>query len=222
MSHFHKYPRTYHLPWSPGASNDDRILPNVKHFEGLEIVVTEKLDGENTSMYSDHIHARSLDSKHHPSRTWVKVLHGQLSHELPPGWRVCGENVYALHSIQYTKLQGYFYVFGIYDDKNNCLSWDETVEYATMLNLPVAPVIYRGPWDEAKVKACWTGISTASPGDQQEGYVLRVAQTFPYDAQDDGLFSQCTAKYVRADHVQTSSHWLDKPVVPNLLRITWE
>lgn len=218
MSHFHKYPRTYHLPWSPGTTSDDRILPNVKHFEGLEIVVTDKLDGENTSMYSDHIHARSLDSNHHPSRTWVKVLHGQIGHQIPPGWRICGENVYALHSIPYTKLEGYFYVFGIYDDKNQCLSWDETVEYAAMLDLPVVPVLYRGPWDEEKVKACWTGNSTASPGDQQEGYVVRVADSFSYGAQDEGLFSKFTAKYVRRGHVQTDQHWMQQEVVPNLLR----
>ena len=27
-----KYPRTYHLPWSPGATKDDRTLPDVSHF----------------------------------------------------------------------------------------------------------------------------------------------------------------------------------------------
>ena len=216
MSHY-KYPRTYHLPWSSGTS-DDRILRNTRHFEGQDVVVTEKLDGENTSMYSDHIHARSLDSKHHPSRTRVKVLHSQLQYEMPPGWRICGENVYALHSIHYKSLEGHFYIFGIYDDKNLCLSWDETAEFAKMFNLPTVPVLYRGPWDESKIKACWTGISTASPGDEQEGYVVRVSQSFPYDSQDEGLFSQCTAKFVREKHVQTDSHWLSKPVVPNLLR----
>lgn len=214
MSH-HKYPRTYHLPWSPGATSDDRTLTSTKHFEGKEIVVTEKLDGENTSMYSDHIHARSLDSKHHPSRTWVKTLHAQLKFDLPEGWRLCGENVYALHSIKYHKLQSYFYIFGIYDDTNHALTWDETVEYARMLNLPTVPVLYRGLWDAKKVKACWTGLSAASPGDAQEGYVVRVVEAFPHEAQDEGSFSKFTAKFVRQDHVQTDEHWLSKPVVPN-------
>lgn len=148
----------------------------------------------------------------------VKTLHAQIKYELPDLWRLCGENVYALHSIEYRSLEGYFYVFGIYDDKNTCLSWDDTVEYANMLGLPTAPVLYRGPWDEEKVRACWTGVSTASPKDQQEGYVVRIAGAFPYDAQDEGEFSKFTAKYVRADHVQTDEHWLTKPVVPNLLR----
>lgn len=205
------------MPWSEGASGDDRTLSNVKHFAGLEIVVTEKLDGENTSMYPNHIHARSLDSKHHPSRTHAKMLHGQIAHEIPQGWRLCGENVYALHSIHYRSLTGYFYVFAIYDQDNQCLSWDETVSYANMLGLPTVPVLYRGLWNEETVKSCWTGNSTASPGDHQEGYVVRVADSFPYGAQDEGLFSKFTAKFVRQGHVTTDQHWLQKPVVPNLL-----
>ncbi|MFT5465446.1 MAG: hypothetical protein ACI8UO_000541 [Verrucomicrobiales bacterium] len=61
MSAFIKYPRTLHLPWSPGSTNDDCFLNGVSHFEGREVVVTEKLDGENTSMYRGGIHARTLD-----------------------------------------------------------------------------------------------------------------------------------------------------------------
>lgn len=36
------------------------------------VVITEKMDGENTTLYRDGLHARSLDSRHHPSRNWVK------------------------------------------------------------------------------------------------------------------------------------------------------
>lgn len=221
-----KYPRTYHLPWSPGTTSDDRILPDVNHFEGQEIIVTEKLDGENTSMYRNHIHARSLDSQHHESRNWVKALHGHIKHEIPESFRICGENVYAKHSIHYRFLKTYFYVFGMYDDKI-CLSWDETIEFTKLLGLQTVPVLYRGIWDEEKVKACFTGRSTASNLsdhlkdeeylDPQEGYVVRVTAAFPYDAQDDGLSSKYTAKYVRAKHVQTSVHWMSEAVVPNLL-----
>lgn len=67
-----KYPRTYHLPWSPGLTDDDRMLPSTKVFEGKQVVVTEKMDGENTTMYRDYMHARSLEEEHHESRCWVK------------------------------------------------------------------------------------------------------------------------------------------------------
>lgn len=218
MSNYFKYSRTYHLPWSLGSTSDDRILSDVKHFEGQEVVVSSKLDGENSSLYRDHIHARSLDSKHHPSRTWIKALHGQICQDIPIGWRITGENLFATHSIHYRNLESYFYVFGIYNDKNLCLSWDETVEWTTMLGLITVPVLYRGLWDEKAVKACWTGESVASPGDPQEGYVVRIAGSFPYEVQDEGLFSKFTAKFVRENHVQTNSHWLEQAVKPNLLR----
>jgi RNA ligase len=94
-----KYPRTPHLPWSPGASEDDVKLDGCLKFQGREVVVTEKMDGENTSLYRNGLHARSLDSRHHPSRDWIKAWHGGIAHHIPEGWRLCGENVYARHSI---------------------------------------------------------------------------------------------------------------------------
>ena len=42
-----KYPRTYHLPWSPGMNRDDRMMENVSIFEGQHVMICEKLDGEN-------------------------------------------------------------------------------------------------------------------------------------------------------------------------------
>ena len=41
-----KYPRTSHLPWSLGSTDDDKMLQSVDHFIGQEVVVTVKLDGE--------------------------------------------------------------------------------------------------------------------------------------------------------------------------------
>ena len=111
---YYKYPRTPHLPWSQGASADDSLLKDSKLFEGQEVVITEKMDGENTTMYPDHIHARSIDSRHHPSRTWVKSLHGSIAHLIPQGWRLCGENLYAQHSIAYEGLKSYFYLFSVF------------------------------------------------------------------------------------------------------------
>lgn len=203
-----KYPRTFHLPWSRSRTDDDKILRTVGHFEEKEVVVTEKLDGENTTLYRNHIHARSLDSKDHASRHWVKMLHGTISFHIPEGWRICGENVYALHSIYYEHLTSYFYVFSIWNENNECLSWDETVEWAELLGLETAPVLYRGIWSEETVKSCYTKQSVF--GGEQEGYVVRLTERFSYED-----FKQSAAKFVRKNHVQTDQHWLSKPVVPN-------
>ena len=77
-----KYPRSPHLPWSEGGTSDDAYLFDTDHFAGKEVVITEKMDGENTSMYRDGIHARSIDGRHHPSRDWVKALHGTICLEI--------------------------------------------------------------------------------------------------------------------------------------------
>ena len=61
--------RTPHVIWSPGRSKDDMALDSIEHLERLDdAVVTEKLDGENTTLYHNYLHARSIDSKSHPSK----------------------------------------------------------------------------------------------------------------------------------------------------------
>lgn len=84
------YPRTPHLPWSPGASSDDVRVGDLSGLAGREVVVTEKLDGENTTLYADGLHARSLDSAHHPSRAWVKALQGRIGPAIPQGGGCAG------------------------------------------------------------------------------------------------------------------------------------
>lgn len=116
-----RYPRTHHLPWS-NPTKDDRTLKNLSGFEGQEVVVTVKMDGENTSLYRDHIHARSLDFLTGAERSIVKSLHAQIAHEIPEGWRLCGENLYAQHSIHYAGLPDYFLLFSIWNERNECLS----------------------------------------------------------------------------------------------------
>ena len=207
-----KYNRTSHLPWSLGRTNDDKVLKSTRHFDGREVAVTEKLDGENTTIYSDGTcHARSLDSASHESQAWVRALAAQIGHEIPEGWRVCGENVFATHSLGYDKLTTYFYVFGIYDENNRCLSWDETVEWAALLGLETVPVRYQGLWNVDAVKACYDG--TSAFGDEGEGYVVRVVESFDY-----ADFPQSVAKFVRTGHVQEGAkHWRQRTVVPNTL-----
>jgi len=99
----YKYPRIPHLPWS-NASTDDKKLKDISHLEGKEIVVTVKMDGENTTMYKDHLHARSLDSKDHPSRSWVKQYHGRIKHTIENDYRICGEKSFSLNIVFITKI----------------------------------------------------------------------------------------------------------------------
>lgn len=197
-----KYQRTPHLPWSEGASSDD-IFTDINDFIGQEVVVTEKLDGECTTMYNDLIHARSISSKDHPSRSWVKGLHGKIKHEIPENMRICGENLYAKHSIFYEELPSYFMVFAIYEE-NTILSWDETKEWCSLLGLYTVPELYIGQWNENEIRRCQTGFSKYKGS--QEGYVVRTASGSHF------------AKFVRKGHVQTSEHWLNMAIIPNKLK----
>lgn len=226
-----KYSRTFHLPWS-NCHSDDKFAKDLSKFHGKEVVVTEKMDGENTSVYSDgYVHARSIDTNRHPSRDWVKALAAGICYDIPSSYRLCGENLFAWHSIFYTELPSYFLVFGIYDGKH-CLSWKETEDVTEMLGLPTVPVIWRGVWDENAIKNQWMGqgeyptfSSNVDPADRQpefskdfesceaEGYVVRLADSF---LKED--FADCCVKYVRENHVQTDAFWLQRPVLRNLLK----
>lgn len=127
-----------HFPFSPGLQNDDRVIQTLDGLMGHDVVVTEKMDGENATLYRDHYHARSLDSKHHPSRDWIKSFHGSIAHMIPEGWRICGENMYARHSIAYDDLSSYFYGFSVWNENNVALGWDETLMFFD--DLGITPV----------------------------------------------------------------------------------
>ncbi len=173
-------------------------------FAGREVVVTEKLDGENTTLYADGLHARSVDSAHHPSRAWVKALQGRVAARIPAGWRVCGENMYARHSLPYDTLDGYFYGFSVWDARDRCLGWDETVRFLRGLGVPVPPVLWRGVFDERALRRL--RVETG----RQEGFVVRTAEGFAR-----AEFAGRVAKWVRSGHVTTDTHWMHTAVVAN-------
>lgn len=183
-----RYQRTYHLPWS-NMTKDDRMLENTSQFEPQEVVVTVKMDGANVTMYPDYIHGRSVKPLAGQDSGMVKALHAQIRHDIPAGWRLCGENLYAKHSIFYGNLSSYFLLFSVWDDRNECLSWDETREWAEMLGLTLVPELYRGVWDEKLVRALY---QPQFEGSDMEGYVVRLARRFSY-----GEFRRSTAKFVR-------------------------
>ncbi|HSI85451.1 MAG TPA: RNA ligase family protein, partial [Candidatus Methylacidiphilales bacterium] len=202
-------PRTMHLPWSPNLQNDDRRIPGLDAFIGQEVVATLKMDGESATMYRDYYHARSLDSRHHSSRDWMKAFHAAIAHEIPPDWRLCGENLFAQHSIRYDNLESYFYLFNIWE-RGRRLSWDEIVAYASMLGISVVPVLYRGQWSEAAMHRIESELDEA----KDEGYVVTVTRSFRA-----AEWRTCAAKYVRPSHIRTTQHWMTSQIIPNSLRV---
>lgn len=197
----YSYPRTPHLPFSPGATSDDKhaSMETIDYLQsGIELIVTEKLDGGNISLYPDYFHARSLDSGTHAWDTVAKSRWAELRGDIPEGWRISCESMYARRSVAYEGLASPIYVIGIWNEKNELISWDDTVEWANMIGLPTVPAIYRGFSYTDAVKAWGRKYDSSF----SEGFVLRDAGFICYED-----FGSRVAKYVRANHVQTRADW---------------
>lgn len=209
MTTLFKYPHTPHLSFSPGIHSDDKYIKSMNGFVGEEVVLTLKMDGENSNLYRDHFHARSLDSRNHPSRNWLKAFHGQIAYLIPEGWKISGENMYAKHSIAYDDLESYFYGFGVWDEHCNLISFDSQLKLFEEIGIIQAPILYRGKFNLAEIKKVISQLDL----EKQEGGVLRVTgciQSYEFD--------QKVAKWVRPGHVQTDEHWAHQAIVPNKLR----
>lgn len=209
-----KYPRTPHLPWSPGGTRDDRRCADVGSLVGVELVVTEKLDGSNVCLTSSAVYARSHGgAPSHPSFDALKALHAALRWSIPEGCSVFAEWCYAVHSIVYPDLPSgaELAVFGVRDDQSgHWLPWDDVERMAQTLGVRTAPVLWEGSVSTPKeleelVDRLAAGESRYGP--EIEGVVVRSAAGFGSDE-----FTARVAKWVRADHVQTDEHWSQQEI----------
>jgi len=202
-----KYPRTLHHPTSPSVQSDDKVASDLSLFEGEEVVFTEKMDGENTSLYKDGFHARSLDSGSHPARNWLAAFHAERCYKIPTDWRICGENVFARHSVAYESLASYFLGFSVWRDDHTCLSWDETEVFLAQIDIVPVKVLWRGKYTPEVASIVSKNLDT----DLSEGWVMRLASGF--EAAD---FQRAVVKWVRPSHVQhKAEHWSKAPIVLN-------
>ena len=139
-----KYPRSYHLYFSPGATSDDRIAISTDSLINTEIIITEKMDGSNTAIMNKGVYGRSHGD--YTQNAWDRPmwdLWNLIKRDIDDGLYLFGENMYGIHSIEYTKLKSYFYLFGIRSD-DVWLSWSTIEEYSYLLNIPTVPVLFKG------------------------------------------------------------------------------
>jgi hypothetical protein len=208
-----KYPRTMHLPFSPGTTSDDRIAKarDVSSIvSGAPVVMTEKLDGENTCLNVRGVFARSHGAPtRNPWASYLWDLHARIRGGLKT-LELFGESLYAVHSIKYGGIKDYFFLFAVRDG-DTWLPWDEVEEYAGLIGVPTVPVLHRGNIRpdalETMVKAQVALPSRLSaapplPPSPTEGVVIRLADAIPDDA-----FGRSVFKWVRKGHVQTTQHW---------------
>jgi len=217
-----KYPRTFHLPWSSGTS-DDKILSSVDSFLGHELVLLEKIDGSNVCLEHDGCYARTHSGPpNHPSFNEFKALHTSIKHNIPINMQIFGEWVVAKHSIFYDKLPAYFLMFGVRiintePNINYWLGWNGVKETANKLGLYTVPELANITVKTEKELQRITESFMKQPsfyGPEREGVVVRLVYGF-----EDSAFASSVSKLVRKNHVQTDDHWRSKEIVRNKLAL---
>jgi len=240
MNESRKYGRSLHAQISLGTTSDDRLMPSgyVKAFSEMkQLILTEKLDGQNNCFNKYGVFARSHTSPTvHP---WDKPMRERwelIKNDLKE-IEIFGENMYGEHSIAYKKLESYFYVFAIREGER-WLSWEEVQFYAALLDFPTVPEIpitttlasmYQAAMDENKVLANWLtenlrmtweksvetsgllgGYDPETGQSCSEGFVIRNAGEYE---KNDGVIPVATNEFsnlfklVRQAHVKTNIHW---------------
>ena len=212
-----KYGRTYHFPFSPGTTSDDRI--NHTYWEDIRkiktLIHTEKLDGENNCLNRFGVFARSHAAP--TTSAWTNQIRERwelIKRDLGD-IEIFGENLYAIHSIEYLNIESYFYVFAV-RYRDIWLSWEEVEFYASVFDFPTVPVLaVQGTNDltqdllEQQI-LLWAGepgifgskdIQTGKDC-TREGIVSRNMDEYPV-----ADFSHNVFKYVRKGHVKTNEHW---------------
>lgn len=224
-----KYSRTFHFPFSPGATNDDKIATSMNSLIGVPIVITEKMDGSNTSLELEGCFARThAGAPTHASFDLLKALHASIKYKISDDIQLFGEWCYAVHSIPYNELPGYFLLFNVAvypksrsNDKSHTdgrvwYSWDMVELWAEDIGVPTVPVLFKGIVESEKelkdlVESLM--IQPSACGGIREGVVVRFAGSFK-----ELEFPSHVMKCVRANHVQTSDHWKDQEIIKNKLK----
>jgi len=240
MNESQKYCRSLHAQISLGTTSDDRFMPNgyIKAFADMKsLVLTEKLDGENNAFTKDALFARS-----HTAPTvspWTKPLRERwdiIKNDLG-NLQLFGEGMYGTHSIKYSRLESYYYLFGVREN-GRWLSWEEVKFYAALFDFPTVPEIeitvplntfYKSDVDENKILSDWLkanlnmtweesvettgllgGLDPLTNKPCSEGFVIRNAESFETNG---GVLPVAEnefnnlMKLVRGKHVKTDVHW---------------
>lgn len=205
-----KAPRIYHLPWSEVMSKDDKTIKHNNMFNGKDVIVTVKYDGASISLYNDGtFHSRSIQSsRQHDSNDylhswWANKLYTDnyvILHNKWPNLRLVGENMYTTHTIQYNNLEDVFLLHSAWNG-TTCLSWDDTLTICTLLNITAVPVLYKGIYDETKVKSFNT--LDRYRDDIVEGYIVRNSDEYLYNDSNYNIAKFVSSRFV----IKNDKHW---------------
>jgi len=215
MSDFFRFPHTPHLVWlGEGSPRDDKVLTSTeaKALLAGDLVVEEKLDGANLGFsLASNGRLRAQNRGQYLSepysgqftrlQTWLAQHGDAMRAVITPDLLMFGEWCAARHSLKYTSLPDWFFLFDVYDRaKGRFWSTPRRNELADSAGLVTVPELSRGRTTLAALKKqVMQQSSRYRAEDALEGIVLRRESTNWCDAR---------AKLVRPDFIQAiGGHW---------------
>ena len=173
-------------------------------------------------------------------KQWASIHQEIMYSILGRRYVMYGEWMYAKHTVYYDALPHYFMEFDIYDREKD-IFLDTPSRHKLVAKMPVCsvPVLAAGAFHSKEKLLSYLGASnykTAHSADnlraaaEKEGLdAERVCQETDLTQTMEGLYLKVEEngqvaerlKYVRASFLQSilqsSSHWLDRPIIPNSL-----
>jgi ATP-dependent RNA circularization protein (DNA/RNA ligase family) len=224
MTDFFRFPHTPHIAWlASGIPRDDKVLSSTEVTQLLsgEVIVEEKLDGANLGF------SVSVDGKvcaQNRGQYLVPPLHGQFARLVP--WLavhedrlfdalgsnlvVFGEWCAARHSLDYTKLTDWWFLFDVYDRiEGRFWSTVRRDAWALQYGFVVVPRLYAGVVNLTQLHDWVSSVNSRFRLGKLEGLVLRS---------ENADWLEVRAKLVRPDFTQAiEMHWRNRALEWNQL-----
>lgn len=227
-----KFPRTPHIldAGGSGVSRDDLLMSAgdaaLFYAEGVRVSVEEKVDGACLALMCaadlsivaknrSHIVNSASARQWSTLDAWIAAHRGVLSDLLAPrgvpSRVLCGEWLYAKHSIHYTRLPGVFIAFDVYDlAARRFLSRAARDAALADTGLPIVPLIAEAHIGGAGEVLALLETESAFRDGKVEGVYLRV---------DDGEgWLRARSKAVRPDFLAgMDEHWSKASITKNVV-----
>jgi len=235
---FFKFPTTPHvldLTHGRALTESDRLLTPAEAFQFFDgvttIIAEEKVDGANLGIsLSEHYEPQYQNRSHYVTSSYATQWKALDTWWETNGWAVCqllvpevevlfGEWVWACHSVEYSRLPGYFIAFDIYNKaEGRFVSAAERDRRLDGFGIPVVPRLAERTFHGREDLEQFLTTTSAFGEGFLEGIYLRIDES----VEVGGLWLQRRGKVVRADFVQgieEGGHWMNKEVKRNKLEM---
>lgn len=217
---FLKYSKTYRIR-VPQFDVKGKFMLSGADTQSLlsgQVVIQEKLDGANVAVIGTkqepgwRLQKRGSllgPGDHEQFNYFVNWAHKNFEKmkQVPEGWVVYGELMYAQHNIYYDKLPSYFLVFDIWNG-DKFLGPMELTGFCQRVGLHHVPILYYGPAPARTDLVKYIPENSMYGTGRSEGIVVKNWK------------KQLKGKIVRPEfmkEVDESDHWMEKSVVKNKL-----